>query len=167
MKYDGYTLTTPQSLPYGAADAVYAFGFQPLPPAELIETEAYRGGLFTAVATAEFITWLDEPADNFWTPTETDVANFEAGLVPFLQENSGGQWDTAALLARLPEYTRQYFGIVQNDEELLVVNMFCDGEDHDWLNMPVVVADGGNCYWQIIFNADANTFLSIYVNGES
>ncbi len=167
VKYEGYTLTTPPSLPYGSADTVYAFGFQPLPSALLVETEAYSGGIFTAVATAEFITWLDEPADDFWTPTAAEVANFEAGLEPFLLESSGGQWDTAPIIERLPEYTRQYFGLVQNDQMLLLVNFFCDAMGSDWLEMPVVVEDGGNCYLQIIFNPEANTYLSIYVNGES
>lgn len=167
VKYEGYTLTTPRSLAYGAADAVYAFGFQPLPPALLVETQTYEGAIFTAVSTAEFITWLDEPADDFWTPTETDVVNLEAGLAQFLQENSGGQWDTTPIVARLPEYTRQYFGIVQNEAQLIFVNMFCNPLGTEWVEMPVVVADGGNCYLQIIFNADTNTFLSIYVNGET
>ncbi|MEZ4595222.1 MAG: hypothetical protein R3D55_29360 [Chloroflexota bacterium] len=167
IKYEGYTPTTPKSLPYEAAEAVYAFGFQPLPPVVRIETDTYGGAIFTAVATAEFITWLDEPADDFWTPTEADVANFEAGLVQFLQENNERPWDTAPIIARLPDYTRQYFGLVQNNAQLIFVNFFCHTTGSDWLEMPVVVADGGDCYLQIIFNAEANTYLSIYVNGES
>jgi len=166
-KYEGYTLTTPNPLPYEGPDAAYAFGFLPLPEAALIETETYQGAIFTAVSTAEFITWLDEPADDFWTPAEADVANFEAGLAQFLQENSTGQWDTLPIIERLPEYKRQYFGIVQNEEQLIFANMFCDAMSSDWLEAPVVVADGGNCYLQIVFNADANTYLSLYVNGES
>ncbi|MCB8975849.1 MAG: hypothetical protein H6657_00280 [Ardenticatenaceae bacterium] len=166
-RHDGYTVTTASAVPVISISQIYAFGFQPLPMATLIETETYQGALFTAVSTAEFINWLDEPADDFWTPTEADVASFEAGLAQFLQENSEGQWDTLPIIERLPEYTRQYFGFVQNEEQLIFANMFCDAMSSDWLEAPVVVADGGNCYLQIIFNADANTYLSLYVNGES
>jgi hypothetical protein len=31
----------------------------------------------------------------------------------------------------------------------------------------VVVLDGGDCYFQVIYNADANTFVSLSINGEA
>ena len=71
------------------------------------------------------------------------------------------------IIERLPEYTRQYFGIVQNDRQLIFVNMFCNPLGSEWLEAPVVVADGGDCYLEVIFNAETNTFLSLFVNGES
>ena len=163
----GYSLTTPQTLAYESPDAEYVFGFQPVPETVLIETETYAGAIFADVATSEFISWFGEPSNSFWTPIPGDVTLFEAGLVAFLQESHSAYQDTAPIVERLPDYTRQYFGIVRNTEALIFANFFCDGEAHDWLETAVVVMDGGNCYFQVIYNADTNTYLSLSVNGDA
>ncbi|MCA9934178.1 MAG: hypothetical protein KC415_09655, partial [Anaerolineales bacterium] len=87
VAFPGYILTTPKILDYVAANTDYAFGFQPASASALVETETYIGAIFTADATAEFIAWLDEPADGFWTPTAEDAASFENELAAFLQES--------------------------------------------------------------------------------
>jgi hypothetical protein len=167
VKFAGYALTTANSLDYIDANTDYVFGFQPLPAATLIDTDSYSGAIFSADKTAEFITWLDEPADSFWTPTEEDIANFEDGLAAFLQENSSEYNDTTNILENLSEYKRQYFGLVRADEALVLANFFCGTHGEDWGETAVIVDDGGDCYFQVIFNADANTFVSLSINGES
>lgn len=164
---DGYKLTTPESLAYKGPDAEYSFGFQSLPAPVLVKTQAYTGAIFTDITTKEFVSWFGIAADTYWMPTEEDVANLENGLTTFLKESNSTYQDTAAILERLPDYTRQYFGLVRANEELIYANFFCGGETHDWLETPVVVDDGGNCYFQVLFNAEANTYLSLSVNGES
>jgi hypothetical protein len=165
--FDGYTLTTAQSLAYLDDNTDYAFGFQPSLASNHIDADSYTGVIFPAEKTAEFITWFGAPADSFWTPTEEDVANLEAGLVAFLQESNNEYNDTTNMVEALSEYTRQYFGLVQADEELIFANFFCETRREDWEETAVVVLDGGDCYFQVIYNASANTFISLSINGEA
>jgi hypothetical protein len=56
---------------------------------------------------------------------------------------------------------------VQADEELIFANFFCETHGEDWRETAVVVLDGGDCYFQVIYNADANVYSSLWINGES
>ncbi|MCP5097072.1 MAG: hypothetical protein GY943_16105, partial [Chloroflexi bacterium] len=131
-KFDGYELTTPGSVDYISEDAQHLFGFQPLVETAvsdsiLIETDTYLGIIFTAESTSTFINWLGEPADDSWMPAEADVTGLEDNLAAFLQESETGE-----LWERLPDYKRQYFGIVQDDTHLVYGNFFCDDFGVDW-----------------------------------
>lgn len=160
--FAGYTLTTPQSLAYTTPDADYRFGFQPESLTKLIETETYTGVIFDATVAADFIPWLVNSTDGVWTPTAVEVMALEDGLAAFLQEGAWGH-----LVERLPDYTRQYAGFVRDDEQFIYANFFCRLEGNAWQETAVIVADGGDCYFQVIYNADTNRFVSVSVNGES
>lgn len=166
-KFDGYTLTTPQQLPYESPDVEYAFGFQPEAAITLVQTETYTGAIFPEAVTAENLKMFNTSADGAWTPSEADVAGLESGLTAFLQENSDAVNDTSRILSRLPDYERQYFGLVQGGDKLIQANFFCDGEDFDWQETAVLVDDGGDCYFQVIYNTGDETYLSLRINGES
>ena len=165
--FEGYTLTTEQSLDYVSVDTVYAFGFQSEVDATRVETDSYTGAIFSAEKTAVFIRWLDEPAESFWTPTADDVAKFETGLSSFIEATDIDYRDTQPILDRLSEYTRQYFGIVQGESRLIFSNFFCDGMGMDWEKTAVIVEDGGDCYFQVIYNVDDSIYTSFWINGES
>ncbi|HUM70367.1 MAG TPA: hypothetical protein PLK31_16155, partial [Chloroflexota bacterium] len=162
ISFAGYTLTTPQSLDYTAPDADYVFGFRPESPATLVETEAYTGVIFDAAVAAEFIPWLVNATDGVWTPTAVEVMALEDGLAAYLQEGEWGQ-----LVERLPDYTRQYAGFVRGDEQFIYANFFCRVEGTAWQETAVIVADGGDCYFQVVYNVDTGEFVSVSVNGES
>ncbi|MCP5097878.1 MAG: hypothetical protein GY943_20210 [Chloroflexi bacterium] len=67
----------------------------------------------------------------------------------------------------MPDYKRQYFGIVQDDTHLVYGNFFCDDFGVDWRETAVVVDDGGDCYFQLTYNPELDEFLSLHINGES
>ena len=168
VSFIGYMLTTAQKLDYTSSNTEYLFGFRPAPVSVLIETDTATGVIFEAGATAEFIRWVGEPADSFWSPTAEDVESFETGLAAFLAGISDSQFgDTEQIIDRLPNYTRQYLGIVRGGEVLIYANFFCDSSAHDWQKTAVVVDDGGDCYFQVLYNVDAKTYLSLQINGES
>ncbi|MBX3056361.1 MAG: hypothetical protein KF770_07810 [Anaerolineae bacterium] len=162
MSFAGYTLTTPQSLAYTTADADYRFGFHPDSPTTLIETETYTGVIFDAATAAEFVPLFVNSTDGVWTPTAVEVMALEDGLAAFLQERAWGH-----LVERLPDYTRQYAGFVRDDERFIYANFFCRVSGTAWQETAVIVADGGDCYFQVVYSADANRFVSLSVNGES
>lgn len=133
----------------------------------LVQTETYTGAIFPEAATAQNLKMFNASADGAWTPSEADIADLESGLTAFLQESSDDINDTSRILSRLPDYERQYFGLVQGDDKLIQANFFCDGEDFDWRETAVLVEDGGDCYFQVIYNTDDETYLSLRINGES
>lgn len=182
--YTGYTPTTPSKIDYHGVDGAYQFGFQPIseltptaatatPPAlpepVLIETETVSGIIFTADMTAAELAWLDEPADGSWMPTVEEVMGLEAGLADYLQAEDVLVWPVGKppLWERLPDYTRQYFGLMQEGKRLIYGNYFCDPFNSPWQEMPVVVADGGDCYFQVVYNVDTQIFMQLTVNGEA
>lgn len=167
VRFDGYVPTTEKSLAYTGVDTEYLFGFQPLPASTLVETEAYTGAIFSAEKTAVFISWLGESADDFWTPTVEEVAAFEAGLPSYLQTVDIPYRDTQPILERLPAYTRQYFGLVRGDEQLIYGNFFCDTWEMDWGETAVVVMDGGDCYFQVTYDVNTGEYTSLWINGEA
>ena len=104
-----------------------------------------------------------EPAEAYWTPLPADVAALEAEI-----EDA---WAAAAPPhARgedLSGHLRQYVGAVEAGERLILVNGFCDPYDADWQDEPVVVADGGACYFQTTWDVERAEFRSLTVNGEA
>lgn len=148
--------TTPQST------AVTATVISTPVPAEIspngvifsAEQSAQARGIFTAEST--------------WTPSPADVAKLEAGLTTFLQgvENPWLRTDPP-IWQRVPEYHRQYLGLVQNGEDIIYANFFCVDDFDDWQNEFVLVMDGGDCFFQIRYNPQTDEFLDIMINGEA
>ena len=84
----------------------------------------------------------------------------------FLQTQASGSNPSDDFSDRLPEYKRQYVGIVQNDKELILVNAFCTDE-FDWQEEAVIVSDGGDCFFRVIYDPATGTFTDFEVNGEA
>lgn len=164
--FAGYELTTEKAVDYISEDAQHLFGFRPVDGGQapvFIETDMYTGLIFTAETTMMQLKWLSSQADNSWMPTVDGVAALEAGLVAFLQES---ETDTD-FWEYLPNYTRQYAGIEEEGRRLIYGNYFCSDMGLDWQKDFVFVEDGGDCFFQVIFDPETNTFLSLSVNGES
>ncbi len=104
-----------------------------------------------------------EPAGAYWTPLTIDVAALEAEI--------DDAWVTAAPPHARDEdlsgHLRQYVGTIEASERLILVNGFCDPLDTDWESEPVVVQDGGTCYFQAIWEVERAEFRSLTVNGEA
>jgi len=47
------------------------------------------------------------------------------------------------------------------------VNGFCRVDDDTWLSHPYIVMDGGNCYFQAIYNVEDQTFERFQFNGDA
>jgi hypothetical protein len=104
--------------------------------------------------------------DSYWTPTEEDVLRLEANLPVFLKTKipegnyAYGLWD------KLPEYTRQYVGYVIDGQRRIFANYFCDSYDSDyWKIGLVMVMDGGECFFHVLYRVDSQTFTILSVNG--
>jgi hypothetical protein len=103
-----------------------------------------------------------------WLPSAADVAKLEAELPAFLQ-SAESEWlkPDPPIWERVPDYMRQYLGIVENGEEVIYANFFCSIDDMDWHNEFVFVLDGGDCFFSVKYNPQTGEFFDLSVNGEA
>lgn len=141
-------------------------------PVEELPQVNPNGIIFTAEQSAaipDLLTNVLSPTpENTWTPAITDVAQLEADLPTFLQ-SAEDPWlrPDPPIWERVPDYYRQYFGIVENGEEIIYANFFCDNDQPNWRSDYVMVMDGGDCYFQVKYNPSTGQFFDLMVNGES
>ena len=133
-----------------------------------ITTDTFDGVIFNSRNTERTSVQFEfnDPIMDYWTPNEEQVLRLEAGLVDFLESEIApddfryGFWDS------LSEYRRQYFGIMfQEDETLIFANYFCDVGYGDWLKDHIMVIDGGECFFQVLYDPWTDTFLQLRING--
>ena len=106
--------------------------------------------------------------DGFWLLQAADVERFETGLRAFLQNHRNP--DAPKVMAQLPQYYRQYAGIVQDGRHLIYANFFCpqylDRVAVDWQREWIQVDDGGACFFQVLFEPSTGEYVQLSVNGE-
>lgn len=79
-----------------------------------------------------------------WTPTSSGVIDLEGSLRRYLKHAA------PQLEARLAECRRQYTGFYHVGKRLMFVNFACDGpRSSEWRCRPVVVDDGGDCFFNL------------------
>jgi hypothetical protein len=134
------------------------------PQPALIETESFRGAIFTAeqIGASKYWPRNDDP----WTPSEADIFTLEEQLPGFLEEPYPNLWQ------QLERYTRQYWGTVTPEgNRAIYVNFLCDAERMssyiDWRTDRVEVMDGGDCYFQTLYDVEDGTFVWLAINGVS
>ncbi|MEA2594866.1 MAG: hypothetical protein QOF01_1335 [Thermomicrobiales bacterium] len=116
----------------------------------------------TAPGLARWLTGQEVTAG--WEPTPDDVAALEAALPAFL---ATAPQASAELRQRLPEYKRQYAGIIDSDgRPVILVNAFCDAAGSDWHSEPVLVLDGGDCFFHVTYDPEGGTFSGLTINGD-
>jgi hypothetical protein len=135
-----------------------------------VTTDSFDGVIFEAENSAQAGLGYEfnDPIVDYWTPTEEQVMALEAALVPFLESEIApddyryGFWDEIA------SYKRQYFGIAfEAEQPLIYANYFCVDMFDQWLESYVLVMDGGDCFFQTIYDPATGTFSSLRINGEA
>jgi len=91
-------------------------------------------------------------AEEYWYPGDEDVAAAEQAI--------------AARQGPL-EHMRQYVGYIEDGDRKILVNGFCDAFDSDWLHEPVLVLDGGECFFTAVYNVTTGELESFSFNGEA
>lgn len=127
----------------------------------MVESDSFQGVIFTAeqVGSAEHWPHNDDP----WTPSEADILALEEQLPGFLQDEHPKLWQ------QLESYTRQYWGTAAPDGKPAVyTNFFCDADEIDyWRTEFVMAIDGGDCYFQTIYDVENGVFTWLAINGEA
>jgi hypothetical protein len=132
-------------------------------------TDDFDSVIFTAENAAQtgLSFEFNEPIVDTWTPTKEDVLALENDLLPYLEQELTPDHYAYRIIEDLPLYTRQYFGIVLTEgQPLIYANYFCNAENFDyWLEGNVMVMDGGECFFQVLYNPEDSSFLWLRVNG--
>jgi len=117
----------------------------------------------------------------FWTPSPEQIARLESTLKAYLADVASGRrkgvadyWrapsQAKAIVARGDSYKRQYFGVTEGGRKWILVNSFCEGhwkrEDY-WHDRPVIVHDGGSCYFTVLYDPASSQFDKLSINGEA
>jgi hypothetical protein len=103
-----------------------------------------------------------------WTPTLQDVRVFESGLVDYLRTSRPPE--EPDLYRIVPDYKRQYEGLVLDGRRVLFVFFRCPhsgDDDSSWSQHPMAVSDGGKCYFDIRFDIATREYSQLMFNGEA
>jgi hypothetical protein len=104
-----------------------------------------------------------------WTPDPAMVLETEKALPAYIRAAAAGSdaqlsKDAGEILSRYATYKRQYSGLTIDGRLVLVVNAFCAWTG-DWRRHPVLVLDGGACFFQAWFDPKTRKFTLLSVNG--
>ena len=100
-----------------------------------------------------------------WQPLPQDIATLEAVLPEYLRTAAAPR--SPELWQKSSSYKRQYAGMLENGNLLIHMNAFCDAVGQDWQQEPVVVMDGGDCYFTLVYNVQTGTFERLNINGDA
>ncbi|MEM9195104.1 MAG: hypothetical protein AAGF12_38385 [Myxococcota bacterium] len=104
------------------------------------------------------------PPSAYFTPTPSDVERLERALVPYLRGARNGR---RSVTRPLDDYNRRYHGLIENDERFIRLQALCmDFDAPDWRE-PVMVDDGGDCFFDVNWSVENETFSQFMVNGEA
>jgi hypothetical protein len=139
-----------------------------LPPegGTYITEDGYHGYILSAElmedTAAYFLDTSNADATPF-VPTEAMIAEAEAALPAYI---ATAPRVTSRIIDDLAGFERQYLGFETNAGPVLVINAICD-PGFDAANGVVIVMDGGDCYWQVIYDLTTHKFTHFSVNGDA
>ena len=124
----------------------------------------------TIIDASKNMEWVFGKNYKSWTPSGTDIENAEKLITECFNDQKTGTLNR--LLNRKPEdYYRQFVGAInEKGEKIIWVNCFCEKEINffkDWKTNIIMVADGGNCFFNLKINVDKNNYFDVMVNGNA
>ena len=134
---------------------------------ELIQAGEFEGIIFPSERAEQMglAPFFGSTLEGYWTPGEADIMELEGGLESYLQQEASR--DHPDLWQRLPEYKRQYFGLLESGRREIYANFFRDTLGKDWKRDFVSVLDGGDCFFSVKYDVNTDAFFDLYVQGES
>jgi hypothetical protein len=99
-----------------------------------------------------------------WTPTLSAIDAFEKGLAAYLRKVAPEQ--KPDLYAHLDEYRRQYVGGLDPEHHRFLSVLFMCRVDEWWGKGPIVIFDGGSCFFEMSYDVDTGKYEDVYVHGE-
>ncbi len=105
--------------------------------------------------------------DGAFTPDAASIQVLESLLPDYLarQQDKFNKLKLP-IVERLATYRLQYWGEVQDGKQMIFVNAFCT-DIPNWRTQQVLVLDGGDCFFNVLYDPATKTFSHLSVNGEA
>jgi hypothetical protein len=124
-------------------------------------------GLTGVIFPPERKLYFLSPTAQTWMPSEKEVRLAESQLSSFLIDSADRQPEALVIAKHLSSYKRQYAGIVNSGEKKIFFNVFCQAFETEWTKDPVIVEDGGHCFFQVEFSLKSKSFNNLQINGRA
>lgn len=131
---------------------------------QAVRGSGYEGVILSVENAQELGPLLGNDINEFWLPTEQDVAALEAALPDYLTANDEMFENLPVLWERLSKYKRQYVGYLENGQRVIYVNYFYNPPDNNWKKEFILVMDGGDSYFNLRFQVETGQFYGLEVN---
>jgi hypothetical protein len=141
-------------------------------PFEKVAGTGYEGAIVPEERASEL--WKGakgSEAEGYWAPKKADVTKLEKGLAAYVKQAAGETELGPGLAEDLPGYKRQYVGFLEGGKKKIFVSFVCDGVLEmmglDWAAEPILVEDGGQCFFEVHFDVDSGQYEKLAVRGEA
>jgi hypothetical protein len=135
-------------------------------PVEVIKTEEFEGVIIPREKAGDFMKAFSGLAEKeAWTPGRDSVIKLEERIESYLKKAAAQR--SPNLWSKLKKYKRQYVGVMRNGRKVIFANFFCDAFDADWKTNPVAVDDGGDCFFNLLYDPGSSAFSDLQINGEA
>ena len=112
--------------------------------------------------------WTPEDISGYWTPAQNDVHEIEQ----IFKKVYGLRTTNGQTIASLDKFAFQYVGVTIKRKRFIYINAFHLDNDAEfvtfyknWKTEPVVMCDGGDFYWGVLFSVDKSKFKDLAING--
>ena len=108
-----------------------------------------------------------EKNTRYFTLSDSDYLLLDEILQRCLDEYNRGRDSSANDFIKVDQYRRQYIPFIKDGQKYVWANFFCGStkEHKKWKKEPVLVFDGGACYFRVTINLSKSRFFNFYVNG--
>lgn len=105
----------------------------------------------------------------YWTPSQAEINLLESNFTQYLLEEKDPRANL--LSSKIYSYGRQYLGVTSTSgRKVILANGFCSALGYSNLELQkniLRVKDGGDCFFQVHYDPEKNSFSSLLINGES
>ena len=109
---------------------------------------------------------------SFWKVAENDIILLENNFKKIKKVKPSNCCFSERVISRLNKYGLQYIGVTIREKKYIYINAFyidskdqLQKSDKNWLSEPVIVCDGGDHYWGVLFDLEKIIFKDLMING--
>ena len=110
--------------------------------------------------------------ENYFDLTPVEIGDLENNFKKVLDIKSTGCCYSGIKLHGLKKYAFQYIGLIINGEKYIYINAFQIESSDDltrfykkWKTSPVIICDGGDSVWGVLFKLKNKKFSQLSING--
>lgn len=112
--------------------------------------------------------------DSCFDLTTNDLWKLENNFKKVLKIKAADCCLLGGVIKDLKNYAFQYTGLIVNNKKYIYINAFklYTPEDlttiyKNWKSSPIIVCDGGESYWGVLYDLEAGQFTQLSMNGAS